>query len=131
MVHRLGKLKVGELAEFLFYKKDRVVDWRSAELEKAFPPDAIFSGGKWLKGEGLVPKISGSIEVFGIDLDAALAKPQRIPFAFRRPCLMFGQQAHGALVGDRKTIEPGIRALKPGEIIIRDVRDVLGAPPTP
>jgi predicted Zn-dependent peptidase len=35
------------------------------------------------------------------------------------------------IVGDRKTIEPGIRALKPGEIVIRDVRDVLGAPPTP
>jgi predicted Zn-dependent peptidase len=35
------------------------------------------------------------------------------------------------IVGDRKTIEPGIRALKPGEIIVRDVRDVLGAPPTP
>jgi predicted Zn-dependent peptidase len=35
------------------------------------------------------------------------------------------------IVGDRKVIEPGIRALKPGEIIIRDVRDVLGAPPTP
>jgi zinc protease len=35
------------------------------------------------------------------------------------------------IVGDRKTIEPGIRALKPGEIIIREVRDVLGAPPTP
>lgn len=35
------------------------------------------------------------------------------------------------IVGDRKTIEPGIRALNPGEIIIRDVRDVLGAAPTP
>jgi predicted Zn-dependent peptidase len=35
------------------------------------------------------------------------------------------------LVGDRKAIEPGIRALNPGEIITRDVRDVLGAPPTP
>jgi hypothetical protein len=35
------------------------------------------------------------------------------------------------LVGDRKVIEPGIRALKPGEIVTRDVRDVLGAPPTP
>jgi zinc protease len=35
------------------------------------------------------------------------------------------------IVGDRKTIEPGLHALKPGEIIIRDVRDVLGAPPTP
>jgi predicted Zn-dependent peptidase len=35
------------------------------------------------------------------------------------------------LVGDRKVIEPGIRALNPGEIITRDIRDVLGAPPTP
>jgi zinc protease len=35
------------------------------------------------------------------------------------------------IVGDRKTIEPGIRALAPGEIIVRDVRDVLGAAPTP
>jgi phosphomannomutase/phosphoglucomutase len=33
--------------------------------------------------------------------------------------------------GDRKVIEPGIRALNPGEIITRDIRDVLGAPPTP
>ena len=35
------------------------------------------------------------------------------------------------IVGDRKVIEPGLRAMKPGEIIVRDVRDVLGAPPTP
>jgi predicted Zn-dependent peptidase len=35
------------------------------------------------------------------------------------------------VVGDRKAIEAGIRALKPGEIVIRDVRDVLGSPPTP
>jgi zinc protease len=35
------------------------------------------------------------------------------------------------IVGDRKSIEPGIRALKPGTIIVRDVRDVLGAAPTP
>lgn len=35
------------------------------------------------------------------------------------------------LVGDRKVIEPGVRALKPGDIVTRDVRDVLGAPPTP
>ena len=35
------------------------------------------------------------------------------------------------LVGDRKAIEPGVRALNPGEIITRDIRDVLGAPPTP
>jgi predicted Zn-dependent peptidase len=35
------------------------------------------------------------------------------------------------IVGDRKMIEPGLRALRPGEIIVRDVRDVLGTPPTP
>ena len=35
------------------------------------------------------------------------------------------------VVGDRKVIEPGIRALKPGDIVTRDIRDVLGAPPTP
>jgi hypothetical protein len=35
------------------------------------------------------------------------------------------------IVGDRKSIEPGLQALKPGTIIVRDVRDVLGAPPTP
>jgi predicted Zn-dependent peptidase len=35
------------------------------------------------------------------------------------------------IVGDRKTIEPGLRALNPGTIVIRDVRDVLGAAPTP
>jgi predicted Zn-dependent peptidase len=35
------------------------------------------------------------------------------------------------IVGDRKTIGPGLRALNPGEIIVRDVRDVLGAPLTP
>jgi hypothetical protein len=35
------------------------------------------------------------------------------------------------IVGDRKTIEPGLRSLRPGEIIVRDVRDVLGTPPTP
>jgi predicted Zn-dependent peptidase len=35
------------------------------------------------------------------------------------------------IVGDRKTIEPGLRALNPGTIVVRDVRDVLGAAPTP
>lgn len=35
------------------------------------------------------------------------------------------------IVGDRKMIEPKLRALNPGEIVIREVRDVLGAPPTP
>jgi zinc protease len=35
------------------------------------------------------------------------------------------------IVGDRKTIEPGIRALNPGEIVVRDVRDVLGSAQAP
>lgn len=35
------------------------------------------------------------------------------------------------VVGDRKVIEPGLRALKPGEIVVRDVRDVLGSAATP
>lgn len=53
--HRFAKLRSGEFAELLFYKKDRTVDWRAAGLEKQFPPDAIFSAGKWIKGEKLVP----------------------------------------------------------------------------
>ncbi|MEO8337154.1 MAG: pitrilysin family protein [bacterium] len=35
------------------------------------------------------------------------------------------------IVGDKKVIEPGLRALNPGTIVIRDARDVLGASPTP
>jgi hypothetical protein len=56
VIHRYGNTKIGELAEFFFYKRDRQVDWTSKELEKQFPPDAIFSTGKWTKGEGVVPK---------------------------------------------------------------------------
>ncbi|PYS99848.1 MAG: peptidase M14 [Acidobacteria bacterium] len=44
-------LKTGQLAELLFYKKSRTIDWNSSDLEKMFPPDAIFSLGKWVKGE--------------------------------------------------------------------------------
>ena len=57
VVQRFGKVKSGELAEFFFYRKDRMVDWASLDLEKQFPPDAIFSTGKWFKGEGVVPKV--------------------------------------------------------------------------
>ena len=55
---RFTSIKVGELAEFMFYKKDRSVDWKAPDLEKQFPPDAIFSTGKWLKGERVVPAAS-------------------------------------------------------------------------
>ena len=56
VVQRFGRTRVGELAEMLFYKRDRTIDWTAAELEKQFPPDAIFSQGKWFKGTGVVPK---------------------------------------------------------------------------
>jgi len=56
VIPRSGTMKVGDAAELLFYKKDRQVDFTSKELEKQFPPDAIFSTGKWIKGEGIVPK---------------------------------------------------------------------------
>ncbi len=51
-----GLLKIGSPGEFLFYKKSRKVDWKSADLEKMFPPDAIFRNGKWEKGARLLPK---------------------------------------------------------------------------
>lgn len=56
VIQRFGQTKAGELAEFFFYKKDRTVDWASTDLEKQFPPDAVFSGGKFVKGEKLVPR---------------------------------------------------------------------------
>ena len=58
VIQRFGNLKIGELAEFYFYRKDRTVDWATANLEKQFPPDAIFSGGKWIKGPGVLLKVN-------------------------------------------------------------------------
>lgn len=43
-------MKVGDAAELLFYRKGRMVDWNAADLEKQYPPDAIFSLGRWVKG---------------------------------------------------------------------------------
>ncbi|HEY2847906.1 MAG TPA: hypothetical protein VGI80_08810, partial [Pyrinomonadaceae bacterium] len=56
VVQRFGRTRTGELAELLFYKRDRNVDWTAADLEKQFPPDAIFSQAKWSKGAGVVPR---------------------------------------------------------------------------
>jgi hypothetical protein len=56
VVGRFQPLKQGSFGELLFYKKDRQVKWDSENLEKEFPPDAIFSQGKWVKGDGLVPR---------------------------------------------------------------------------
>jgi hypothetical protein len=56
VMQRWGRTRTGELAELLFYKRDRTIDWPATELEKQFPPDAIFSQGRWTKGAGVVPK---------------------------------------------------------------------------
>jgi hypothetical protein len=49
-------IRSGEFAEFLLYKRSRSVDWRVPDLEKQFPPDAVFSLGRWVKGEELFKK---------------------------------------------------------------------------
>jgi hypothetical protein len=53
LVPRFGatSVRAGALGEFLFYRKDRQIDWKATDLEKQFPPDAVFSGGKWVKGD--------------------------------------------------------------------------------
>lgn len=56
VVQRFGMTRPGELAELLFYKRTLTIDWTGADLEKRHIPDAIFSGGKWFKGEGVVPR---------------------------------------------------------------------------
>lgn len=56
VVNRFGRIASGDTAELYFFKKDRVVDWNAADMEKRFPPDAVFSLGRWIKGEGVVPK---------------------------------------------------------------------------
>ena len=49
LVPRYDALRVGALGEFIFYRKNRVIDWKAENLEAQFPPDAVFSGGKWTK----------------------------------------------------------------------------------
>lgn len=56
LVPRNGQLRIGQSGEFLFYKKGRKIDWTAKDLEKTFPPDAIFSDEKWIKGEKLFAK---------------------------------------------------------------------------
>ena len=57
LVPRFGNLRVGAGGEFLFYKKERQIDWKTENLAEKFPPDAIFSLGRWLHGAGVLPKI--------------------------------------------------------------------------
>jgi hypothetical protein len=56
VVGRFQPLKQGSFGELLFYRKDKQVKWDVENLEQQFPPDAIFSQGRWLKGEGVVPR---------------------------------------------------------------------------
>jgi hypothetical protein len=56
LVPRFGRLRVGDIGEFLFYKKSRQIDWKTPNLEATVAPDAIFSQGKWFKGEGVLSK---------------------------------------------------------------------------
>lgn len=55
VVGRFQPLAQGSIAELLFYRKDRTVDWTLPDLEIQVPPDAVYSLGKWLKGDGVVP----------------------------------------------------------------------------
>jgi len=56
VIGRNQPIKTDNFGELLFYNKSRQVDWTSPNLEKQFPPDAVFSVGKWVKGKGVVPK---------------------------------------------------------------------------
>ena len=56
LVPRFGRLKVGDIGDVLFYKKSRTIDWKTPNLERAVEPDAVFSQGRWVKGEGRLQK---------------------------------------------------------------------------
>lgn len=56
VVQRYSSVKAEELAEFAFYKRSRAIDWSAADLETRFPPDAVLSFGRWIKGAGVVPR---------------------------------------------------------------------------
>jgi len=56
LVLRTGQLRIGLSSEFLFYKKERKIDWTIKDLDENFPPDAVFKDGKWTKGANLFIK---------------------------------------------------------------------------
>lgn len=53
---RYQPLATGSFGELLFYRRDRKINWSSRDLEAEFPPDAVFSLGRWTKGEALLRK---------------------------------------------------------------------------
>jgi hypothetical protein len=48
---REGQLRPGTEAALLFYRKDGAgqIDWKAADLETRFPPDAVYHGGEWVR----------------------------------------------------------------------------------
>jgi hypothetical protein len=56
VIGRFQAIKQGSFGDMMFYKKSRQVRWAAEDLEKEYPPDAIFSQGKWVKGDGVVPR---------------------------------------------------------------------------
>lgn len=51
LIAKSNLVRIGTPVHFLFYRKDKVkdIDWKAEDLEKNFPPDAIYKDGKWLK----------------------------------------------------------------------------------
>ena len=60
VVAKSNPIRIGTPVHFLFYRKDKAanIDWKAADLEKTFPPDAIYKDGKWLKGEKALTKLN-------------------------------------------------------------------------
>ncbi len=60
LVAKSNLVRIGTPVHFLFYRKDKAakIDWKATDLEKTFPPDAIYKDGKWLKGEKIVAKLN-------------------------------------------------------------------------
>lgn len=58
LIPKTGLLRPGSSGDFLFYRKDKAakIDFKAKDLETRFPPDAVFSNGKWIKGAQLFVK---------------------------------------------------------------------------
>ncbi len=56
VIGRFQPVKQGAIGELLFYSKSRAINWAAEDVMKEFPPDAVYSVGSWVVGEGVVPK---------------------------------------------------------------------------
>lgn len=52
VVSRTGHIKIGSPGDFVFYKKDRAINWKVGDLTKVFLPDGEFVDGTWVKALG-------------------------------------------------------------------------------